>query len=84
MTAPLDYAATDRADTEALGVEAGDITYAALLDRHAAAEPITDEMIREAGRRMDIAHAEPIDAQSSGPSGEQRPRKLARFLRIGR
>lgn len=84
MSIPLDYAETERADAEALGLEAGDITYAALLERHAAAEPITDEMIREAGRRMDMAHAAPVDGQPDAPNDDRASRKLARFLRIGR
>ena len=67
MHAPLDYDAGN--ETEALGLEAGDITYAALLDRHAAEEPITDEMIRLACLRMESAQAWPFTtAEREGAS----------------
>ena len=65
MRAPLDYAAND---ADPLGVEAGDITYAALLDRHARREePITDEMIRRACLRMETAQAWPFAAPEETP-----------------
>ena len=83
MQAPLDDAA---ADGDALGVEAGDITYAALLDRHAAEEPITDEMIRRACLRMESAQTWPFadapgsdDASSTGPAAA-----LAKLFRVRR
>ena len=76
MKAPLDYA-----DGDALGVEAGDITYAALLDRHAAEEPITDEMIRRACRRTESAQSRPF-AASPKPILVGGP--LARFFRVRR
>ena len=78
MQAPLDYAANE---ADALGVEAGDITYAALLDRHAAEEPITDEMIRRACLRMETAQAWPFAA-----APEESPRHtggaIGRLLRV--
>ena len=58
MSAPRD----DAQEAEPLGVEAGDITYAALLDRHAAEEPITDEMVRQACLRMESAQSWPFGA----------------------
>ena len=83
MQAPLDYAANE---ADILGVEAGDITYAALLDRHAAEEPITDEMIRRACLRMESAQTWPFaenpgedDASSVGPAAA-----LARLFRVRR
>ena len=67
MHAPLDHDTGN--DAEALGLEAGDITYAALLDRHAAEEPITDEMIRLACVRMESAHSWPFGpAERDGSS----------------
>ena len=78
MQAPLDYAAND---ADPIGVEAGDITYAALLDRHAAKEPITDEMIRRACLRMEAAQSWPSVAAS-----EEAPRSVGgafyRLLRV--
>lgn len=80
MHAPLDYAAND---SDALGVEAGDITYAALLDRHAAEEPITDEMIRQACLRMETAQSWPF-ANAPHPSPDTSGSTLARLFRVRR
>jgi len=76
-------ASLDRAvgDGDALGVEAGDITYAALLDRHASEEPITDDMIRHACLRLESASAGPLSPSTSveSPAGT-----LARLFRVRR
>ena len=80
----------DRDDADALGVEGGDITYAALLDRHAAEEPITDEMVRRACLRMEPAQRWPfaagegddeagIDGRAGTPG-----RSLSRLFRVRR
>ena len=80
MEAPLDKAANDY---EALGVEAGDITYAALLDRHAAEEPITDEMVRRACLRMESAQSWPF-AAAPHASADNPGRTIARLFRVRR
>ena len=80
MQAPLDYAI---GDADALGVEAGDITYAALLDRHAAEEPITDEMIRRACLRMESAQGWPF-AATPDPDEASATGTLARLFRVRR
>jgi len=84
MKAPLDYAT---GEGDALGVEAGDITYAALLDRHAAEEPITDEMIRRACLRTESAQSWPFtdpEAPSSTgtTAGATTGATLARLFRV--
>ena len=81
---PLDYAVGD----DGSGLDAapraasGDVTLAALLNRDAAAPPVTDAMIRDAWRRMESEHrlgfdaGEPDDAPELG-------RRLARLFRTG-
>lgn len=81
MDTPLDYPSCATADADALGVEGGDITFAALLDRHAAEEPITDDMIRRACLRMESAHSYP-DVESV--DDESTTHRLARLLRLAR
>ena len=80
MQAPLDYAANE---SDVLGVEAGDITYAALLDRHAAEEPITDEMVRRACLRMETAQPWPF-ASAPHASDDTPGNTLARLFRVRR
>jgi len=68
---------------DALGVEAGDIGYAALLDRHAAAEPITDEMVRQACLRHESGQAHPLVSAARARSATAST-TLARLFRVGR
>jgi len=55
---PTDYPK----DSDNLTVNHSDITYAALLDRAAAEQPITDEMIRAACLKMEAAQQFPFAA----------------------
>ena len=74
----------DRGESEALGVEGGDITYAALLDRHAAEEPITDEMIRRACRRMETVQSWPFAPAPQSAEDAPAAGALARLFRTRR
>ena len=56
MYPPVDYPVTN--DDRALS-ETGDITYAALLERHDAQQAITDAMIQSACVSMEAAHQLP-------------------------
>ena len=84
MPAPLDHATGgDPHGADALGVEAGDITYAALLDRHAAEEPITDEMVRRACLRMESAQSWPF-VPAARERSDSASEVLARLFRVRR
>jgi len=73
----------DPPGAETLGVEAGDIGYAALLDRHAAAEPITDEMVRRASQRHDSTPSRPF-ASAARERSATASTTLARLFRVSR
>ena len=76
---PLDYAVDDDAVAPAGAARDGDITLAAVFDRHAASLPVTETMIRDAWRRMeseqDLTGATPLPAPMPGMLG----RTLRRF-----
>lgn len=63
MQAPLDYPVTDQPIGSSVKTE--DITYAKLLDRHAAKQQITDEMIRQACLLMEAAQQLPFAHKAS-------------------
>ena len=78
---------------EALGVEGGDVVYAALLERHAAAEPVTDEMVHRAGLRGAPAGERPPAPRATGADAAEASRAetgamtmdtLARWLGVRR
>jgi hypothetical protein len=56
---PIDYPQ----DNDGSQTPQSNITYAALLDRAAAEEPITEDMIREACNNMDAAQQFPFATQ---------------------
>ena len=62
---PLDYAVDDGAT--APGARDGDVTLAAVLDRHAAALPVTEAMIRDAWRRMESEQDLVTDERGATP-----------------
>ena len=63
---PLDYAVDDDA-AAAPGARDGDVTLAAVLDRHAAALPVTEAMIRDAWRRMESEQDLVTDERRAAP-----------------
>lgn len=58
MQDPVDYPVPDDSSHSL----EGPITYAALLDRHEARQPITEEMIRAATQNLEAAHQFPFAA----------------------
>ena len=77
---PLDYAVDDADAAPAGAAREADVTLAAVFDRHAAALPVTEAMIRDAWRRM-----ESEQRLAPGPVEERAPvagvlgRTLRRF-----
>lgn len=88
---PLDYAPDEGAafgNARAAAEVPADVTLAALLDRHAAALPVTDVMIRNAWRRLEARQGSTLAAADAPPTG---PRLVAdiggpveRTLRLSR
>lgn len=73
MQQPLDYPLEDCADeidsvppAPARAPADDTLTYAALLDRYESEEPITDEMIFHACRKMDAAQQFPFAGTEDG------------------
>lgn len=56
MYPPVDYPVSNNSDSAA---NADEMTYAALMDRHAAQQPITKEMIQSACASMEAAQQLP-------------------------
>ena len=65
---PLDYAVDDDAVAPAGAARDGDITLAAVFDRHAASLPVTETMIRDAWRRMESEQDLVTDERRATPA----------------
>ena len=68
------------------GSEGEPITYAALLDRYAAEQPITEDMIHSACLNMEAAQqlpfaARPLPVSGTGPARVRSDALLARLLK---
>ena len=88
MYPPVDYPVNDDAGMAAQtgGSEGEPITYAALLDRYAAEQPITEDMIQSACLNMEAAQQLPFAARPSpvtgtGPERVRSDALLARLLK---